>query len=110
MEDILEKIMPLLQQYEENILNAQLASADNLYQQLESLISVTSILSLRTPLPPMRGWAISPDFGVLLVAEILRKKPRQVLELGSGVSTLLIAYCLEKIGHGRVVSFDHDKD
>jgi len=108
MEDILEQITQLLQKQEESALSAQRASGENLYQQLEALISITSILPLRTPLPPMRGWAISPDFGVLLIAEILKKKPRRVLELGSGVSTLLIAYCLEKTGHGKVVSFDHD--
>lgn len=108
MEDILEQITQLLQKQEASALSAQQASGENLYQQLEALISITSILPLRSPLPPMRGWAISPDFGVLLLAEILKNKPQQVLELGSGVSTLLIAYCLEKTGHGRVVSFDHD--
>lgn len=108
MEDILEQITQLLQQQEENALSAQQATEENLYQQLEALISITSILPLRSPLPPMRGWAISPDFGVLLLSEILKKKPRRVLELGSGVSTLLIAYGLEKTGHGKVVSFDHD--
>lgn len=108
MEDILEQITHLLHKQEASALSAQRAIGENLYQQLEALISITSILPLRSPLPPMRGWAISPDFGVLLLAEILKKKPQRVLELGSGVSTLLIAYCLEKAGHGRVVSFDHD--
>lgn len=108
MEDILEQITQLLQQQEENALSAQQATGENLYQQLEALISITSILPLRSPLPPMRGWAISPDFGVLLLSEILKNKPRRVLELGSGASTLLIAYGLEKTGHGKVVSFDHD--
>ena len=108
MEDILEQITHLLHKQEASALSAQQTIGENLYQQLEALISITSILPLRSPLPPMRGWAISPDFGVLLLAEILKKKPQRVLELGSGVSTLLIAYCLEKTGHGRVVSFDHD--
>jgi len=108
MEDILEKITLLLQEQEEKTVATQQAIGENIYQQMEALISISSILPLRHPLPPMRGWAISPDFGVLLVAEILKKKPQVVLELGSGVSTLLIAYCLENIGHGRVVSFDHD--
>jgi predicted O-methyltransferase YrrM len=108
MEDILEKITLLLQEQEERTVSAQQAIGENIYQQLEALISITSVLPMRHPLPPMRGWAISPDFGVLLIAEILKKKPRVVLELGSGVSTLLIAYCLENIGHGRVVSFDHE--
>jgi predicted O-methyltransferase YrrM len=108
MEDILEQITHLLQQQEASVLSAQQASGENLYKQLEALISITATLPLRAPLPPMRGWAISPDFGVLLISEVFRKKPRRVLELGSGVSTLLTAYSLEKNGLGRVVSFDHD--
>jgi predicted O-methyltransferase YrrM len=108
MEDMLEKMTRLLQEQEQRTVSAQQAMGENLYQQLEALISITALLPLRQPLPPMRGWAISPDFGTLLIAEILTRKPQTVLELGSGVSTLLIAYCLEKIGHGRAMSFDHD--
>lgn len=108
MEDILEKIIHLLREQEERTVSIQKEICENLYQQLEALISITSLLPLRQPLPPMRGWAISPDFGVLMISEILNNKPRVVLELGSGVSTLLIAYGLEKNGHGRVISFDHD--
>jgi predicted O-methyltransferase YrrM len=108
MEDLLEKITRLLQEQEKRTASTQQAIGENLYRQLEALTSITTILPLRMPLPPMRGWAISPDFGVLLISEILTKKPRLVLELGSGISTLLIAYCLEKAGHGRAVSFDHD--
>jgi len=108
MEDILEKITLLLQEQEERMVSAQQAMGENIYRQLEALSSITALLPLRHPLPPMRGWAISPDFGCLLIAEILARKPRTVLELGSGVSTLLIAYCLEKVGHGRAISFDHD--
>jgi hypothetical protein len=104
MEDIPDNIKALLAQQSAETLAAQKAIADKLYQQLEALTSLTSILPIRYPLPPMRGWAISPDFGVLLVSEILNKKPHVVVELGSGVSTLLIAYCLELVGHGRVVS------
>jgi predicted O-methyltransferase YrrM len=108
MENMLEEITLLLQQQEARATSTQQAIGDNLYRQLEALTSISSILPVRHPLPPMRGWAISPDFGVLLIAEILKKKPRVVLELGSGVSTLLIAYCLEKTGGGRVISLDHD--
>ncbi|MDX2456148.1 MAG: class I SAM-dependent methyltransferase [Gammaproteobacteria bacterium] len=108
MEDILEKVTLLLQKQEQRAAATQQAIGENLYRQLEALISITSILPMRHPLPPMRGWAISPDFGSLLISEILTRKPRVVLELGSGVSTILIAYCLENIGHGRAISFDHD--
>lgn len=108
MEKLLENIALLLQEQEEKIADRQQSLTDNLYQQLEALTSITSLLTLRRPLPPMRGWAISPDFGILLINEILKHKPRLVLELGSGVSTLLAGYCLEKTATGKLVSYDHE--
>lgn len=83
--------------------------ANNLYRQLQDFISIERILSPRFPLPSMRIWAISPDFGVLLLKELLRDRPRHLMELGSGVSTLLTAYCLERQGNGRLLSIDHDE-
>lgn len=108
MENLLENIAHLFQEQDERIADRQQRLADNLYQQLEALTSIISFLPLRMPLPPMRGWAISPDFGILLINEILKHKPRLVLELGSGVSTLLAGYCLEKTASGKLVSYDHD--
>jgi len=72
MEEILVKIRHSLQELEESVPSAQQAFGDRLYQQLEALLSITTILSMRAPLPFMRGWAISPVFGVLLISEILR--------------------------------------
>lgn len=80
----------------------------NIYHQLESLTGLYHTLNVRHPLPPMRGWAISPDFASLLVKEILMRKPTVIVELGSGVSTIVCAYTLRKLKQGRVFSFDHD--
>lgn len=110
MEDSQESLTALLEKQYAELLVRQEAMGDNLYRQLEALHAITAILPVRYPLPPMRGWAISPDFGALLVAEIIDRRPHLVVELGSGVSTLLIAYCLEQLGQGRVISYDHDAD
>jgi hypothetical protein len=83
--------------------------ADNLYRQLQDFMSLQAFLNPRFPLPHFRVWAISPDFGVLLLKELLRGKPRRVIELGSGVSTLITAYCLERQGGGRLTSIEHDQ-
>ncbi len=42
----------------------------------------------------------------MLVSILLERSPRLVVEASSGVSTMLIAYCLERTG-GKVVSLDH---
>ncbi len=79
------------------------------YRQIESLFSLFSSLDIRHPLPPMRGWAISPDFASLIVSLIWSHRPRTVLEAGSGVSTLVTAYSLRTLGTGIVVSLDHEE-
>lgn len=79
-----------------------------LYDQVDSLFSLFSTLKIRHPLPIMRGWAISPDFANTLISVMLTKRPKNILSLGSGVSDLIIAYCIEKIGTGRLVSLEHD--
>lgn len=79
------------------------------YRQTEQLFSLFPILKIRQPLPPMRGAAVSPDFAALLVSLIHERRPDLVLELGSGVSTLVTAYCLADIAHGYLISVDHDE-
>ena len=77
------------------------------YQQVDSRISIDRAIQPTRPLPTMGGVAILPDFAVLVVNEILNHKPKTIVELGSGTSTLLSGYCLQKLGRGRVHSFDH---
>lgn len=79
-----------------------------LYNQVDSLFSLFSTLKIRHPLPIMRGWPISPDFANTLISIMLTKRPKNTLSLGSGISDLIIAYCIEKTGSGRLVSLDHD--
>lgn len=78
------------------------------YRQVEALIGIHSTLPIRRPLPPMRGWAASPDFASLVVDRILTKRPRTVVELGGGVSTIVGGYALNIAGRGHLCSFDHD--
>lgn len=77
------------------------------YRQLEALASLLAVLHPRAPFPPFRGWAVGPDFAVLLLREALTRRPACVVELGSGVSTLVLGYALERTG-GRLVSVEHD--
>lgn len=78
------------------------------YRQIEHLFSLFSLIKIRQPLPPMRHWAISPDFANLLLSLIDEVKPKVIVELGSGVSTIINAYRLEALGEGKVLALDHD--
>jgi predicted O-methyltransferase YrrM len=62
----------------------------------------------RLPLPMGGGWALTGDSAAILVREALLRQPRTVLELGSGVSTLLLGQVLREAGGGRLLSIDHD--
>ena len=79
------------------------------YRQLQVLLWLTSVLKVRLPLSPMGGFPIEPDMAALLFRTVREKKPRLIVELGSGVSTVLIGYLLEEQGGGRLVSFDDNE-
>jgi predicted O-methyltransferase YrrM len=78
------------------------------YRQMESLLSLFASLKIHHPLPRMRGAAISPDFATTLVTLIRRHKPGLIVEAGSGVSTLVAAYCLKEVGRGRILSLEQE--
>jgi len=79
------------------------------YGKYEALDWLYRHLGLPYPLPPLRGFSASSDFLRTIAEEILRGKPRLILELGSGSSTAVIARALQIVGHGRLISFDHDE-
>lgn len=80
---------------------------ETLFAQLQALIALERCLDMARPLPPMRGWAASPDFLLVLAHEIGRRKPRCVVECSSGVSTLVIGRALQLNGMGQVFSLEH---
>jgi predicted O-methyltransferase YrrM len=67
------------------------------------------VLEPTLPLPSLSGWALEPDTAGFLVRWILQEKPEMIVELGSGVSTLLFAYALEANGRGSLLSVDAEE-
>ncbi len=78
------------------------------YQQFEAFLSLFFTLKPSLPLPDTRDWSISPDLLKKITEVILIENPSLVMEASSGVSTLVIAYCLKHLGKGKVISLDHD--
>jgi hypothetical protein len=92
----------------ENARNARFESG-SVYRQIESLGALQRLLDLPEPLPPLRGWAGSPDFLLALARHVMATRPRVIFECSSGSSTLVLARCLELLGNGgRVVSLEHE--
>ncbi len=78
-----------------------------LYGQLEALAALRDTLDGKLALPSTRDWAASADLLRELVTVILARRPRVVVETGSGTSTVIIAACLQRLGGGHVWSLEH---
>ncbi len=78
-------------------------------QQTQSLLFIASHLKTSQPIPPLGGAALLPDSAATLIGLINERRPRIIVELGSGVSTVICAAALRQLGGGRVISLDHDE-
>lgn len=81
----------------------------NSYLQLESFIAIQYELGLPRALPRTRGWAASPDFLRVIMEQARKTRPTRVIECSSGISTVILARCMQLNGDGgHVFSLEHD--
>lgn len=88
-------------------LTRRLDQLDDQIAETQGLVQLTRFNDCY-PMPFGGGWALTADAGALLVREVALRRPRVVVELGSGVSTLLVGRMLKEAGEGMVYSLDHD--
>ena len=79
-----------------------------LFRQIESLFALYRVMDPAVDLPATGGWAASADLLLLLHRLVSEERPRTVLECGSGVSTLVLAYALRDIDGASLTSLEHD--
>jgi hypothetical protein len=104
----IRRVHLMLFEVAENARQARFESS-SVYRQVESLDALQRLLDLPEALPPLRGWAGSPDFLLALARHVMASRPRVVFECSSGSSTLVLARCLQLLGEGgRVVSLEHE--
>lgn len=86
-------------------------------REVEALLQLYAWVKPNEPMPPSGQWAMNPQGLLALIALVRRNRPRIVLELGSGTSTIWIGHALASNGPvegngstmaGRLVSLDHD--
>jgi predicted O-methyltransferase YrrM len=79
---------------------------------LANLISILPALDIRGVVPPFphQGFEITGEEAVFLFHLIRRHRPRLIVELGSGSSTVLFAASLRANGSGRVIAVEHDEE
>jgi predicted O-methyltransferase YrrM len=79
----------------------------DLFHQIQALGPLHAMLDLPQGLPPLRKWAGSPDFLLVLARHVKRTTPRVIVECGSGASTLVLARMLQRNGSGHLYSLEH---
>lgn len=78
------------------------------FAQIEALAALYYELKPPVAFPATRSWVASPDLLRHLYLRIRRQPPGLVLECGSGLSTVVMAYGMRASGHGgRVVALEH---
>jgi len=82
---------------------------NRLYAQLQSLTWLQRRMKIPGQLPPLRGWAASPDVLLRLHAHIRTTRPQVIVEFGSGASTLVIADALKQNKSGKLYSIEHSE-
>ena len=85
----------------------------DLHVERQAHLAASAISFLQTQIQPIRpiwfekGWAASPSLLLELYLEIRRTKPALVLDVGSGLTTLIAAYAVAANGTGKVVAWEH---
>lgn len=84
-----------------------LATVQDQTREVEALFQLFARVSPDEPMPPSGRWALAPTGLLNLYALVARYKPRLVVELGSGTSTVWLGHALAGRGDVRLVSVDH---
>jgi predicted O-methyltransferase YrrM len=82
------------------------ASREN-YRQSEYYAQLIKLLDLKAPIPATRSWAASPDVLLTLLGLAKSSKPARILDLGSGMSTLVLAHSAPQ---STVISIDNSAE
>jgi predicted O-methyltransferase YrrM len=82
---------------------------NELLRQTECYVQLMNFIKPKTAFPVTRGYAGSPDFLLQVYSQIMKVKPKVIVEASSGISSLVSGYALEQLGEGRVFSLEHDQ-
>ena len=77
------------------------------YRQGEFYWQLLRLLDLSAPIPSTRSWAASPDVLLTLLDLAKSSKPARVLDLGSGMSTLVLA---KSAPQAEIISIDNSAE
>ena len=89
------------------IAKAQSDAAWQHYRQSEFYAQLLRLLNLSAPIPSTRSWAASPDVLLTLLELSQSSTPARILDLGSGMSTLVLA---KSAPQATIISIDNSAE
>ena len=104
----LSGIKSMLEQHTRQLHNFYQSQSRYLYERMESLMALYHDLKPIAPFPSMSRYT-SPVVCHYILNEIIARKPKTIVELGSGVTTLTSSYACKKYGEGRITAIDHEQ-
>jgi predicted O-methyltransferase YrrM len=93
---------------EDEVRALRVTESVNLYRQVQAFLGLRDLLEFQVPLPPLRHWAASPDFLLIIARHALSARPGVIVECSSGSSTVVLAQAAKRLGYGHVHSLEHD--
>ena len=77
---------------------------------LEDYLQLMRLVPMPLPMPRPGTWAASEDLLLWLAGFVLEHRPRKVVDLGSGQSSVWMAAAMRTAGYdGHVIGVDHDE-
>jgi predicted O-methyltransferase YrrM len=89
------------------IAKAQKEASWEHYRQSEYYAQLIRLLDLKAPIPATRSWAASPDVLLTLLHHAKQSNPKTILDLGSGMSTLVLAVSAPA---SKIISIDNSAE
>ena len=94
-----------------NNINFNVAKQLNItYDRIDALMSIHNIIELNAPLPIMHDWRVSSDYAHATLSSLIEKGEGSVIDVGSGITSLLFGYGVKKNGSGKVIALEHSKE
>ena len=106
-------VQKALKDHRADIRDMRLTLVDRVDDQvalLEDYMQLLRLVPMPLPMPRPGTWAASEDLLLWLAGFVLEHRPRTVVDLGSGQSSVWMAAAMRTAGHdGRVIGVDHDE-
>jgi hypothetical protein len=80
---------------------------NELYAKVTAHADLLALIRPRAPMPTLGGWALNADVLHAVAQAMWERRPKLIVECGSGSSTVWLGYLAEKLGLGPVVALEH---